>query len=255
LLDRMGFHYQVSDRGFTICNKQLTVYLSQLGGVNDKYIPREILELPTSCLSRLYESLMNGDGNRKREGWTYFTTSKQLAGDVQELLIKLGYNANISESRSTNPDWKVKYCISRRTSKESTIFPDRHIRKIDYDGWVYCCTVEPYHTLVIRRNGKAAVCGNCWWHTIVPTNGTEKTGYPTQKPLGVINRIILASSNPGDTVLDFFAGSGTTGASCLQHGRQFILVDNNPEAIQVMAKRFRNIPDITWTGCDPNQTT
>jgi site-specific DNA-methyltransferase (adenine-specific) len=92
-----------------------------------------------------------------------------------------------------------------------------------------------------------------WWHTIVPTNGSEKTGYPTQKPLGIINRIILASSNPGDTVLDFFAGSGTTGESCLKHGRQFILIDNNPEAIQVMAKRFKNAQDIQWIGCDPSR--
>jgi DNA modification methylase len=253
LLDRMGFRYQVSERGFTICNKQLTVYLQQLGGANDKTIPRELLELPTSYLSRLYESLMNGDGNRKGEGWTYFTTSKQLAGDVQELLIKLGYNANISESRSTNPDWKVKYCVSRRTSKESTIFPDRHIRKIDYDGWVYCCTVEPYHTLIVRRNGKAAVCGNCWWHTIVATNGKEKTGYPTQKPLGVINRIVTASSRPGETVLDFFAGSGTVGESCLKLGRQFILIDHNQEALEVMARRFKDVPDIEWVGYSPNR--
>ncbi|MHC1740669.1 MAG: site-specific DNA-methyltransferase [Anaerolineaceae bacterium] len=60
-----------------------------------------------------------------------------------------------------------------------------------------------------------------WWHTIVPTNGKEKTGYPTQKPLGVLRRIMLASSNPGETVLDFFAGSGTTGAACLELGPQF----------------------------------
>ena len=51
-----------------------------------------------------------------------------------------------------------------------------------------------------------------WWHTIVPTTGREKTGYPTQKPEGILRRIIQASSRPGDRVLDFFAGSGTTGA-------------------------------------------
>ena len=85
-----------------------------------------------------------------------------------------------------------------------------------------------------------------WWHTIVPTNSKEKTGYPTQKPIGVINRIVLASSNPGDVVLDFFAGSGTIGESCLQLGRTFILVDNNPESIEVMKKRFAGIPGIEW---------
>ena len=92
-----------------------------------------------------------------------------------------------------------------------------------------------------------------WWHTIVPTNGREKTGYPTQKPLGILRRMILASSNPGDTVLDFFAGSGTTGAACLESGRQFILVDDNPQALSVMARRFAGVPGIEWSGYDPAQ--
>ncbi|HEV7216794.1 MAG TPA: site-specific DNA-methyltransferase, partial [Chloroflexota bacterium] len=65
-----------------------------------------------------------------------------------------------------------------------------------------------------------------WWHTIVPTNSKEKTGYPTQKPLGILRRIVQASSHPGDLVLDFFAGSGVTGAACLELGRRFYLVDN-----------------------------
>ena len=80
-----------------------------------------------------------------------------------------------------------------------------------------------------------------WWHTIVSPTGKEKTGYPTQKPLGVLKRIIQASSNPGDLVLDFFAGSGTTGEAALSLGRNFLLVDNNPEAIQVMRKRFHGL--------------
>jgi site-specific DNA-methyltransferase (adenine-specific) len=87
-----------------------------------------------------------------------------------------------------------------------------------------------------------------WWHTIVPTNGKEKTGYPTQKPLGILRRIIAASSNPGDKVLDFFAGSGTTGAVCLELGRQFVLVDNNPQSLEVMRKRFTDVPGIDWVG-------
>ncbi len=87
-----------------------------------------------------------------------------------------------------------------------------------------------------------------WWHTIVPTNGREKTGYPTQKPLGILRRIILASSNPGGMVMDFFAGSGTTGAACLELGRQFILVDSNPQALETMAKRFEDMHDIEWIG-------
>jgi site-specific DNA-methyltransferase (adenine-specific) len=85
-----------------------------------------------------------------------------------------------------------------------------------------------------------------WWHTIVPTNSREKTGYPTQKPAGVLRRIIRASSNPGESVLDFFAGSGTTGAVCLELGRQFVLVDNNPQALEVMAQRFADVEGIEW---------
>ena len=91
-----------------------------------------------------------------------------------------------------------------------------------------------------------------WWHTIVPTNGKEKTGYPTQKPLGILRRMITASSNPGDWVLDFFAGSGTTGAACLELGRHFILADDNPQALAVMAKRFKGYKDIEWINYAPN---
>ncbi len=79
-----------------------------------------------------------------------------------------------------------------------------------------------------------------WWHTIVSPTGKEKTGYPTQKPLGVLRRILQASSRPGDLVLDFFAGSGTTGAAALELGRSFLLVDSNPQALAVMRKRFAN---------------
>ena len=85
-----------------------------------------------------------------------------------------------------------------------------------------------------------------WWHTIVSPNGKEKTGYPTQKPLGVIRRIVLASSRPKDTVMDFFAGSGTFGEVALDLGREFILIDNNPEAIEVMQKRFSGRSNIKF---------
>jgi len=90
-----------------------------------------------------------------------------------------------------------------------------------------------------------------WWHTIVPTNGRERTGYPTQKPLGVVTRIVQASSRPGDLVLDFFAGSGTIGEACIANNRRFILVDDNPEALEVMARRFEGLRGIRWVGFDP----
>ena len=77
-----------------------------------------------------------------------------------------------------------------------------------------------------------------WWHTIVPTNGRERTGYPPQKPEGILRRIVQASTRPGDAVLDLFAGSGTTGAVAAALGRDALLVDDNPEAIRVMRARL-----------------
>ena len=77
-----------------------------------------------------------------------------------------------------------------------------------------------------------------WWQTIVSPNGKEKTGYPTQKPIAILDRIVRVHSNPGDKVLDFFAGSGTTGDAALRSGRSAVLVDNSPEAIKVMRRRL-----------------
>jgi site-specific DNA-methyltransferase (adenine-specific) len=90
-----------------------------------------------------------------------------------------------------------------------------------------------------------------WWHTIVPTNSRERTGYPTQKPVGIVRRMVVASSRPGDLVMDFFAGSGTTGAACLATGRRFVLVDDNPQALEVMARRFAGVDGIDWIGYQP----
>ncbi|HEX2703346.1 MAG TPA: site-specific DNA-methyltransferase [Solirubrobacteraceae bacterium] len=77
-----------------------------------------------------------------------------------------------------------------------------------------------------------------WWHTIVPTNGSERTGYPTQKPEGVLRRIVAASSRRGGWCLDFFAGSGTLGAVAAKLDRRYVLVDSNPEAIAVIRARL-----------------
>jgi len=90
-----------------------------------------------------------------------------------------------------------------------------------------------------------------WWMTIVPTNSKERIGYPTQKPQKLIDRIVKASSFHGNIVLDFFAGSGTVGASCLNLERDFILIDNNRSAMEVMASRFAGVENIEWIGFDP----
>jgi site-specific DNA-methyltransferase (adenine-specific) len=100
---------------------------------------------------------------------------------------------------------------------------------------------EPYMAPGLVTPEKAArgkLPTDVWWHTIVSPTGREKTGYPNQKPLGILRRIVHASSRPGDWCLDFFAGSGTLGAAALELGRRYILVDSNPEAVRIMRTRL-----------------
>ncbi len=100
---------------------------------------------------------------------------------------------------------------------------------------------EPYMAPGLVTAEKAArgkLPTDVWWHTIVSPTGKEKTGYPTQKPEGLLRRMVAASSRPGDWVLDFFAGSGTLGAVAAPAGRRFVCVDENPQAIDVMARRL-----------------
>ena len=100
---------------------------------------------------------------------------------------------------------------------------------------------EPYMApglVTPEKVAKGKLPTDVWWHTIVSPTGTEKTGYPTQKPVGILRRIIQASSKPGDLVVDFFGGSGTTGFAAAELGRNFVLMDRNPEAIEVMRDRF-----------------
>jgi hypothetical protein len=100
---------------------------------------------------------------------------------------------------------------------------------------------EPYMAPGLVTPEKAArgkLPTDVWWHTIVSPTGKEKTGYATQKPEGILRRIVQASSRPGDWVLDFFAGSGTTGAVAGTLERRFVLIDENPEAIEIMRRRL-----------------
>ena len=89
-----------------------------------------------------------------------------------------------------------------------------------------------------EKAARGKIPTDVWWMTIVPTNSKEKTGYPTQKPIKLLNRIVQVHSNPGDTVLDFFAGSGTTGFAAAKARRRFILMDNSSDAIKAMAERL-----------------
>lgn len=157
--------------------------------------------------------------------------------------------------------WAYDYGARSRTrwpAKHDTIFwyvKDRENYVFNHDA----IDRIPYMAPGLVGPEKAALGKtptDVWWHTIVPTNGAEKTGYPSQKPLGILRRIIRASSQPGDTVLDFFAGSGTTGVAAHELGRAFVLVDNNPEALAVIAERFERLGiSAEWEGIAPPANT
>lgn len=129
---------------------------------------------------------------------------------------------------------------SRWPAKHDTIFwyardPRRYVfRYHDIDR-------VPYMAPALVGPEKAArgkTPTDVWWQTIVSPTGREKTGYPTQKPRALLERIVRVHSDPGDLVLDFFAGSGTTGAAAGALGRGYVLVDDNPEAVRVMTERL-----------------
>jgi site-specific DNA-methyltransferase (adenine-specific) len=138
----------------------------------------------------------------------------------------------------------------RWPAKHDTIFfyakqPGRHVWNRDAIDRI------PYMAPDLVGAEKAArgkLPTDTWWHTIVSPTGKEKLGYPTQKPLGILRRIVVASSPPNGVVLDFFAGSGTAGAAALAERRRFILVDSHEPAFQVMRHRFANEPGVVFQG-------
>lgn len=133
---------------------------------------------------------------------------------------------------------------SRWPAKHDTILvyvknPDKYYfsnESVDREPYMAPGLVTP------EKVAKGKLPTDVWWHTIVSPTGKEKTGYPTQKPLGILRRVIQASSREGDLVLDFFAGSGTTGAAAAELSRNFILIDQNPESIAVIKERFKALP-------------
>ncbi len=107
----------------------------------------------------------------------------------------------------------------------------------------------PYMAPGLQKDPARAASGkvptDVWWMSIVGTQSKERNGYPTQKPVKLIERAILASCPQGGTVLDPFAGSGTTGQAALNLSRPFTLVDLSPWAIEVMQERFKDVP-LVW---------
>ncbi|MCW7074522.1 MAG: anaerobic ribonucleoside-triphosphate reductase [Candidatus Methanospirare jalkutatii] len=157
LLKRLPFNFYKKERGrkveFVIQNKQLFSYLSQFGKAGEKYIPKEIKSLDREYLRILFHWLVKGDGYEGNGNLDYYTKSKKLADDVQEIVLKLGWNANIYEKRKGSSKW---YRVAISKTKH---FKFREIKKVKYQGKVYCVEV-PNHTLYVRRNGKACWCGN-----------------------------------------------------------------------------------------------
>jgi site-specific DNA-methyltransferase (adenine-specific) len=129
---------------------------------------------------------------------------------------------------------------NRWPAKHDTILvyvrdPDRHY--FDQDAVDRIPYMAP-GLVTAEKAARGKLPTDVWWHTIVPTNGKEKTGYPSQKPEGILRRIVQASSAPEAWVLDFFAGSGTTGAVARQLDRRFVLIDDSPLAFSVMQERL-----------------
>lgn len=113
---------------------------------------------------------------------------------------------------------------------------------------------EPYMApglVTPEKVAKGKLPTDVWWHTIVPTNGREKTGYPTQKPEGIVRRMVLASTRPGDWCLDFFGGSGTLGAVAAKTERHYVLIDASEEAVTVAQERLANVAGEAARPADP----
>jgi site-specific DNA-methyltransferase (adenine-specific) len=144
---------------------------------------------------------------------------------LNEIIWAYDYGARAKNRWPTKHDTILVYVKNPRTYYFNSADVDR----------------EPYMAPGLVTPEKAArgkLPTDVWWHTIVSPTGKEKTGYPTQKPEGIVRRMVQASTEPGDWVLDFFAGSGTLGAVATAAGRHFVLVDANPEAIAVMRARL-----------------
>jgi site-specific DNA-methyltransferase (adenine-specific) len=174
-----------------------------------------------------------------REGTLYFHIDYREAHHCKLLLDEIfGRGCFLNEII-----WAYDYGARARRrwpAKHDTIF----VYVKDPRAYHFDCEAvdrEPYMAPGLVTAEKAArgkLPTDVWWHTIVPTNGAEKTGYPTQKPAGIVRRMLQASSRPGDWCLDCFAGSGTLGAVAAELGRRYVLMDCNPEAVRVMRARL-----------------
>lgn len=154
-LSRLGFQYFDADHHpFRICNRQLAEILLPLGKSGEKYIPREYLQLSPRQSRILLDALIMGDGSQNGDHHTYYSKSKQLADDVQELALRCGFAASVV-SHAVGRDL---YRVNIREAKDAALVEPE---KVFYKGNVYCVNVKN-HVVLVRRNGRAAFCGNCY---------------------------------------------------------------------------------------------
>ena len=152
---------------------------------------------------------------------------------INEIIWSYDYGARSKKKWSTKHDNILWYAIN---PKKYTFNYD----SIDRIPYMAPGLVGPEKA----ANGKTPT--DSWWQTIVSPNSKEKTGYPTQKPIAIMNRIIKVHSNENDKVLDFFAGAGSTGEAAIKNNRDAILIDNNPQAIVAMKNRFKNYKNVIF---------
>ena len=148
------------ERGFMFHSKMLYTYVHKLGHAAEKYIPREVLNLPPQHLAYVWEGLMQSDGTQKTRAYT--TTSKQLADNVQELLFKLGYSAIVRPKHSVINGKTVNAYIIRQTEHRIHKVDPQHMRRVPYKGLIYDVTAKDNHIVFVRRNGYPVWSGNCW---------------------------------------------------------------------------------------------
>jgi site-specific DNA-methyltransferase (adenine-specific) len=194
-----------------------------------------------------YQDYLGFLGPRLREAWRVLAPTGTLYVhlDYREVHhVKVMLDAEVGRERFLNElIWAYDYGARARRR-----WPAKHDNILVYVKdpsayWFDAAEVdrEPYMApglVTAEKASRGKLPTDVWWHTIVSPTGREKTGYPTQKPEGVLRRIVAASSRPGGWCLDPFAGSGTLGAVCQGLGRRFALVDSNPVAVDVMRERL-----------------
>ena len=183
------------------------------------------------------------------EGTLYLHLDYREAHYVKVLLDRIfGRNCFVNELI-----WAYDYGAKPRRrwpAKHDTILmysrtPDGHLFDAD------AVEREPYMApglVTAQKRARGKLPTDTWWHTIVSPTGRERTGYPTQKPEGIVRRMVQASTRPGDLCLDPFAGSGTLGAACRALGRSFVLIDRSADAVAVMERRLGETAERVYAG-------